>query len=530
MRQKEIFMIDNPHIGKGILALLLAVILALLGFMGYWSAASAQMDDGLSMTYQNTLFDTSSVIEVDIDISEDNWAALLENATAEEYYDCDVTINGTTYEHVGLRAKGNTSLSMVASSDSERYSFKIKFDEYVDGQSCDGLSKLVLNNNYSDATMMKEALCYDMFAFLGANASLYNYAKVSVNGEYRGVYLALEPVEESFAIRNYGTGYGQLYKPDSMEMGGPGKTAEEAQLAVKLLEMSQEADFEEQLKLLDTANSAIPGVNDKIDEVNSLVSGLAKPTANVVDDLQSLTIALGEDGLSDDLTRLSKLASDLLKDQKDHGGDAAGLLDHLDELGDLADRVTQNADTALDLVQKLDDTLNTYEPQAQQALTDAKALSDTTQAALKDTHAFLSSAEALLKQSGPSLDDGTRQTLSGLSDALRRSTAGLEQTGTIRNAKDTITSLIDDEWDSHTGGDNNLLLMDAGAVPVSLTSAQNGNPQSVQYIMRTQEIKADEEESQQTLSQQSADQGTFWSRVAAMFRDFWNAITGLFRK
>lgn len=314
------------------------------------------------------------------------------------------------------------------------------------------------------------------------------------------------------------------------EMGGPGKTAEEAQLAVKLLEMSQEADFEEQLKLLDTANSAIPGVNDKIDEVNSLVSGLAKPTANVVDDLQSLTIALGEDGLSDDLTRLSKLASDLLKDLKAHEGDAAGLLDHLDELGDLADRVTRNADTALDLVQKLDDTLNTYEPQAQQALTDAKALSDTTQAALKDTHAFLSSAEALLKQSGPSLDDGTRQTLSGLSDALRRSTAGLEQTGTIRNAKDTITSLIDDEWDSHTGGDNNLLLMDAGAVPVSLTSAQNGNPQSVQYIMRTQEIKADEEESQQTLSQQSADQGTFWSRVAAMFRDFWNAITGLFRK
>ena len=218
MRQKEFFMIDNPHIGKGILALLLAAILALLGFMGYWSAASAQMGDGLSMTYQNTLFDTSSVIEVDIDISEDNWAALLENATSEEYYDCDVTVNGTTYEHVGLRAKGNTSLSMVASSDSDRYSFKIKFDEYVDGQSCDGLSKLVLNNNYSDATMMKEALCYDMFAFLGANASLYNYAKVSVNGEYRGVYLALEPVEESFAIRNYGTGYGQLYKPDSMEI------------------------------------------------------------------------------------------------------------------------------------------------------------------------------------------------------------------------------------------------------------------------------------------------------------------------
>lgn len=217
-------MIDNQHIGKGILALLLAAILAMFGFMRYWSSAAAQTNSsGLSMAYENTLFDTASVIEVDIDISEDDWSDLLENATAEAYYDCNVTVNGTTYEHVGLRAKGNTSLSMVASSDSDRYSFKIKFDEYVDGQSCDGLSKLVLNNNYSDATMMKEALCYDMFAFLGADASLYNYAKVSVNGEYWGVYLALEPVEESFAIRNYGADYGQLYKPDSMEMGGPGK-------------------------------------------------------------------------------------------------------------------------------------------------------------------------------------------------------------------------------------------------------------------------------------------------------------------
>lgn len=70
--------------------------------------------------------------------------------------------------------------------------------------------------------------------------------------------------------------------------------------------------------------------------------------------------------------------------------------------------MTQNADAALDLVQKLDDTLNTYEPQAQQALTDARALSDTAQAALKNTHAFLSSAESLLKRGGPSLDDGTR--------------------------------------------------------------------------------------------------------------------------
>ncbi len=77
-----------------------------------------------------------------------------------------------------------------------------------------------LNNNYADATNMKEALIYDMYQYLGADASLYNYAKLSVNGEYWGVYLALEAVEDSFLLHNYGVQDGELYKPDSMNIGG----------------------------------------------------------------------------------------------------------------------------------------------------------------------------------------------------------------------------------------------------------------------------------------------------------------------
>lgn len=53
----------------------------------------------------------------------------------------------------------------------------------------------------------------------GLRQSLYNYAKISVNGEYWGVYLALEAVEDSFMLRNYGAQSGKLYKPDSMNIG-----------------------------------------------------------------------------------------------------------------------------------------------------------------------------------------------------------------------------------------------------------------------------------------------------------------------
>lgn len=48
----------------------------------------------------------------------------------------------------------------------------------------------------------------------------YVLCDLVIDGEDWGLYLAVEGVEESFLLRNYGTDYGELYKPDSMEMGG----------------------------------------------------------------------------------------------------------------------------------------------------------------------------------------------------------------------------------------------------------------------------------------------------------------------
>ena len=176
---------------------------------------------GVTMEYESALFDTDKVLDINIRIDEDDWQTMLDNAINEEYVSCDVEIGGKTFTNVGIRPKGNTSLSSIVSDpDSDRYSFKLEFDKYVEGQTCFGLDKLVLNNNYADATNMKEAIVYDMYRFLGADASLYNYAKLSVNGEYFGIYLALEAVEESFMLRNYGAANGALYKPEGMEMGG----------------------------------------------------------------------------------------------------------------------------------------------------------------------------------------------------------------------------------------------------------------------------------------------------------------------
>lgn len=54
----------------------------------------------------------------------------------------------------------------------------------------------------------------------GCEDEEYVLCDLVIDGEDWGLYLAVEGVEESFLLRNYGTDYGELYKPDSMGMGG----------------------------------------------------------------------------------------------------------------------------------------------------------------------------------------------------------------------------------------------------------------------------------------------------------------------
>ncbi|MSS63581.1 CotH kinase family protein [Velocimicrobium porci] len=185
---------------------------------------------GVAKDYEASLFDDTKVMSVNIRMDEKNWNEMLENATKEEYYSCDVEINGTTYKNVGIRPKGNTSLTQIASDDTtDRYSFKLDFDKYVSGQTCEGLDTLILNNIMSDATYMKEYLSYDLLRFIGVDASLTAFSDIKVNGENWGLYLAIEGVEQSFAERNFGTGFGQLYKPESERLRGDRAGKEEQQ-------------------------------------------------------------------------------------------------------------------------------------------------------------------------------------------------------------------------------------------------------------------------------------------------------------
>ena len=178
---------------------------------------------GIPASYENALFEKGRLN--DIQINMDNWDAFVQKTmetkitgSAEQqlqekqYESCNVVINGEEILNTGIRTKGIYSLLTAINAGSDRFSLVLKFNAF-DKQKYHGLRMIDLNSNIMDATAMKDAVTYDMCRSIGLPAPLCNYAKITVNGEYYGCYLVVEPVGKDFCKRNYGEDYGSLYKP-----------------------------------------------------------------------------------------------------------------------------------------------------------------------------------------------------------------------------------------------------------------------------------------------------------------------------
>lgn len=165
-----------------------------------------------------TVFPKDKVVDIRITVDPADYQDMLDNAGNEEYKTASVNYNGQQIENIAVRTKGNLSLRSVINSDSDRYSFKLAFDEYIAGQSLNGITKINLNNNYSDASYMREFLAYELAEEMGLPTPKYSFVNVYVNDELRGFYLAVEQVGEAYLERNFGNSNGALYKAN----GGSG--------------------------------------------------------------------------------------------------------------------------------------------------------------------------------------------------------------------------------------------------------------------------------------------------------------------
>lgn len=248
---------------------------------------------------------------------------------------------------------------------------------------------------------------------------------------------------------------------------------------------------------LDSAMAEIAKLQKSLADV---MNRLKDPTSQVISDLSALR------GRIENLSSLLNSAEDLSAAIRHSSADLRDILDDVEDLQDI-----------------LDD----YEPVLQDTLKTVSSLSASAIKTIRDTQGLISDTEALMKSTGATLDDGTKQTLEGLAAVLPSTAKTMGTAGQIKDAKSSICDIIEDTWDEYTGDVNNLLLMDATAEAVSLTDSRNPSPESIQILIRTQEITMPDED--ETEAEAAAEvQTTFWGRVAQMFKDFWAAITGLF--
>ena len=228
------------------------------------TGTSANTTASVSDAY-GSLFDNTQVHEIEITLDDADWQDLKDNPLDKTKYHADATVDSEKVSDVSFATKGNTSLSSVAMSDSDRYSFKVNFGKYQDGQTYHGLDKLNLNNMYADATYMKDYISYEIFRAAGVEAPLTSYTHLTINGEDFGLYLAVEDLDQSYLDRTE-DGEGELYKPETADMDGAMKDGKGEDKETREAPKSKEA------------NSDDPGDGD--DSGKSGKSGVAMPSFN----------------------------------------------------------------------------------------------------------------------------------------------------------------------------------------------------------------------------------------------------------
>lgn len=168
---------------------------------------------------QNDFYHPDTIQEIKIYFAESNWNEILDDlyvAGDKDRMFCDIEINGTRIDSVGIRYKGFSSVS----TNRAKNPFNIKLD-YLKPQFYDGIDKIKLSNVIQDPSFIREVLSYE----IGRKympASRANFAKVFINDQYWGLYTNVESVDENFLGDNYGTVDGSFFKcnPDDLDLDG----------------------------------------------------------------------------------------------------------------------------------------------------------------------------------------------------------------------------------------------------------------------------------------------------------------------
>ncbi len=182
---------------------LFVIVLSLVICGAYLSGQAVFPENG--MLYIDTV-----VPRIDITIHPDTLQWLYDNPESDiEYHAKFVFNNGIvndTIEPVGFRLRGNTSRY------SQKKSFKVSFNTFTSGGKYYGVEKLNLNGEHNDPSIIRSKVMWDILRKWGIPAPRANHVRLYINGNYHGLYINVEHIDEEFVLSRFGNNDGNLYK------------------------------------------------------------------------------------------------------------------------------------------------------------------------------------------------------------------------------------------------------------------------------------------------------------------------------
>lgn len=151
------------------------------------------------------LFDGNKVQEIRLELEPASWQTLRDTFRENTWYRAAIHWNGIN-ANCTIRSRGN------GSRNETKPGLKVSFTRFADSGPFLGLETFVLTNFYQDPTMLRNFLAQRLFTRAGLPAPRFSFARLTINGEYWGVYGVGEEIEDQFLVRHFGEKSGYLYE------------------------------------------------------------------------------------------------------------------------------------------------------------------------------------------------------------------------------------------------------------------------------------------------------------------------------
>lgn len=170
------------------------------------------------------LYDDSEVARVDISCDPGiiDWLYQSEHLESDSLHPATIHFRNALIDEdvldVGFRLRGNTS------RNARKKSFKLSFNEFVSGREWYDVDKLNLNGEHNDPSIVRSKLCWDLFQQVDLPATRASHCEVWINGEFFGLYISVEHIDDEFLWKHFEDDSGNLWKclwPADLGWRGP---------------------------------------------------------------------------------------------------------------------------------------------------------------------------------------------------------------------------------------------------------------------------------------------------------------------